>query len=330
MAEVLTHEPLEIGLVNNMPDSALKAAERQFGDLLKEAAANVEVRLRYFYLPGLPRGEAALMHMANYRSTECLWDTPLDGLIVTGATPAALTFEDEPYWANFIKLASWAEEQAMPVIWSCLAAHAAVKHLDGVPRHRLPRKLSGVFECHKATDHPLVTGLPSRWRAPHSRYNDLLEADLAAVGYTILSRLASGSPDMFMKRRNSLSLFAQGHLEYDRTTLALEYRRDMGKFLRGEWEERPDIPEGYYDPATERALSAWAVRARHTGGVPDPKPVTPLIEMVGASSWRPAGVRLFANWIAILLEERAMRRTSKLYWATHGIHTPNEMVWRVE
>ena len=37
--------PLVIGLVNNMPDGALKATEEQFGDLLHEAAGPAGIRL---------------------------------------------------------------------------------------------------------------------------------------------------------------------------------------------------------------------------------------------------------------------------------------------
>jgi homoserine trans-succinylase len=51
--------PINIGLVNNMPDAALVATEAQFQSLIARAAAGREVRLRLFSLPGVPRSAAA-------------------------------------------------------------------------------------------------------------------------------------------------------------------------------------------------------------------------------------------------------------------------------
>ena len=41
---------IHVGLVNNMPDAALRATELQFARLLKAAAGNLDVRLRLFSL----------------------------------------------------------------------------------------------------------------------------------------------------------------------------------------------------------------------------------------------------------------------------------------
>ena len=46
---------LTIGLVNNMPDAALQATERQFVALLGAAADGLTVRLARYALPGIPR-----------------------------------------------------------------------------------------------------------------------------------------------------------------------------------------------------------------------------------------------------------------------------------
>ncbi len=47
--------PIVIGLVNNMPDGALQATERQFSDLLSEASGNLLIFLRFFSRPELRR-----------------------------------------------------------------------------------------------------------------------------------------------------------------------------------------------------------------------------------------------------------------------------------
>ncbi|HXW41096.1 MAG TPA: homoserine O-succinyltransferase, partial [Xanthobacteraceae bacterium] len=78
---------ITIGLVNNMPDAALQATERQFVDLIRAATPNAVVLLKLFAIPELRRGDARYALDERYRDIAELWDTPLDGLIVTGAEP---------------------------------------------------------------------------------------------------------------------------------------------------------------------------------------------------------------------------------------------------
>src|SRR5579871_623316 len=83
-------EWIEIGLVNNMPDAALEAAEQQFVDLLGAAAGDAWVRLRFFSLPGIPRGERARHYLGrSYGDAGNICKAGLDGLIVTGTEPRA-------------------------------------------------------------------------------------------------------------------------------------------------------------------------------------------------------------------------------------------------
>ena len=53
-----------VGLVNNMPDSALESTETQFTRLLEAAAGSELVRLRFFTLPEVARTPAAREHIA--------------------------------------------------------------------------------------------------------------------------------------------------------------------------------------------------------------------------------------------------------------------------
>ncbi|MDR3576378.1 MAG: homoserine O-succinyltransferase, partial [Anaerolineaceae bacterium] len=93
---------LAIGLMNNMPDGALEATERQFVSLLDAASDNIQICLSLYSMPGVPRSEKGARHISNfYSSAENLGDMKLDGLIVTGREPRAQILEDEPYWASF-------------------------------------------------------------------------------------------------------------------------------------------------------------------------------------------------------------------------------------
>src|SRR6266704_3120357 len=79
---------LEIGLVNNMPDAALEATERQFRALLDAAADGIVVRLTLYGLPDVPRAEWGRRHVSSfYAGIGDLWDRHHDGLIVTGTEP---------------------------------------------------------------------------------------------------------------------------------------------------------------------------------------------------------------------------------------------------
>src|SRR6516225_9287352 len=74
---------LEIGVVNNMPDTALEATERQFLELLCAAADGLTVRLTLYALEGVSRSDTGERHIAiqGYSDVGELWDRRIDGLI---------------------------------------------------------------------------------------------------------------------------------------------------------------------------------------------------------------------------------------------------------
>jgi homoserine O-succinyltransferase/O-acetyltransferase len=299
-------DPIVIGLVNNMPDAALQTTERQFRELLFASSHN-SVRLRFFSLPELPRTEAGRSHISQrYEDISELWTSHLDGLIVTGTEPRAPALTDEPYWRTFAKLVDWADDHAISTVWSCLAAHAAVLHIDGISRCGFREKLSGVFDCMKATDHAIVEGVQARWRVPHSRYNDLPEVALASTGYHILSRLPGTGADMFVKQGKTLFLFVQGHLEYDPAALLREYRRDVRRFLAGERDSYPEMPSGYFDEDATAAFNAFRRQALANRGI-DLLPSFPaaIAEQQLAHSWLGPAVRIYANWLSYLAEQKS-------------------------
>ncbi|MGH9587933.1 MAG: homoserine O-acetyltransferase/O-succinyltransferase family protein, partial [Acidobacteriaceae bacterium] len=148
---------ITIGLVNNMPDGALESTERQFTSLLDAASGSTNVRLFLYSMTDIcRRGRAASRVRTLYSGVESLWDTPLDGIIVTGREPLAANLVDEPYWASFETLVEWAREHTHSAVWSCLAAHAAVLHCDGINRIKSPTKRCGIFDCSRSEDHFLT------------------------------------------------------------------------------------------------------------------------------------------------------------------------------
>jgi homoserine O-succinyltransferase len=308
---------IRIGLINNMPDAAFKATERQFVSLLNAASESVDIRLSLYVLPSIPRAESIVRRAAShYASVETLWDAGpndfagLDGLIVTGKDPATSDLRDEPCWAMMTQVIEWARENTHSTVWSCLAAHAAVLHMDGIQRRRNGDKHFGVFECARVSEHPLLAGAPPRFNVPHSRWNGVGAEDLEAHGYRMLARTADGDIDTFVKEGKSLFVFFQGHPEYEPDTLLREYRRDAERFLRREASAHPGIPRGYFDHATERALAALREKAM---SAPDDELRAHLATALKTSaienSWRGTAERIYRNW----LEQIRARKNASLH-----------------
>jgi homoserine O-succinyltransferase/O-acetyltransferase len=301
---------VHIGLINNAGDGALQSTERQFLTLLDAAAEGVAVHLSFFALPDVPRNDVGWRRIGTfYSSIEDLWNLRLDGLIVTGMEPRAATLEEEPYWASMTRVLEWAEQNTHSTIWSCLAAHAAVFHRDGIARRRLGAKRCGVFKCTQVSDHSLVAGIRSGFAMPHSRWNDLSEDELTACGYRILLRANGAGADTFVKQDKSLFVFFQGHPEYEARTLLHEYARDVRRYLGRECETYPEIPHGYLDRKAAEALKVFAKRA-----VRDRREEL-LADFPAASaernltaSWRSAAVRMYGNWLAYLCAMRDQPR----------------------
>jgi homoserine O-succinyltransferase len=255
-----------IGIVNNMPDSALAATERQFVGLVRNAMQGL-VDIRLYYLPAVPRGvEAAAQLASRYEPISALFRNRLDAMIVTGNEPRADQLDHEPYWHEFADLVDWASNNTRTTLWSCLAAHAAVLHLDGISRHRLAQKKSGVLTCRA-----LAGGLiapQAELNTCHSRMNELRAQDLRDGGYDIVTMAAGNQVDIFLKRFGSQFLFLQGHPEYDADSLMREYRRDVGRYLNGQRETYPEVPENYFDSETVLRMENYRTKAERTR---DPK-----------------------------------------------------------
>jgi len=294
-------QPIEIGLVNNMPDAALRATERQIRSLLDRSCGDLHFNLRVYTLPEMPRSEMGRELARNYRDIAELWKTPLDGIIVTGTEPRSEDLRDEPYWYTLTRLMEWADEHTTSSIWSCLAAHAALLHMDGIHRQRLDQKRFGVFECTRETNHFLTQGLPERLSMPHSRWNELAVDDLVAAGYSVLTRSAEAGADAFMKQRRSLFLFFQGHPEYDADTLLLEYRRDIGRYLRRERETYPTAPRGCFDgPVLQGVQMLRLLAAQHRDEATLAAFPLALATNHAENTWRETAAALYRNWLQYL------------------------------
>jgi homoserine O-succinyltransferase/O-acetyltransferase len=305
-------DPILIGLINNMPDSALQSTETQFGGLLHAAAGPQEVRLRLSSLPQLPRSPEALEHLTRsyWPIDEFLADPP-DALIVTGTEPRAPRLADEPYWQRLVELLAWTEAHTIASVWSCLAAHAVVEILDGIQRQRLAEKRCGVYAHSILEGHPLLAGVSAPLMMPHSRWNELPPGALRAAGYTLLSWSADTGADAFVRQApgRSLLVFFQGHPEYEATTLLREYRRDVGRYLSGQQPHYPTFPCGYFSADATAALSAFRDEAlvHRSPALLERFPFTTVAAAL-KNTWRPAAVAIYRNWLSLIAAARSATR----------------------
>lgn len=304
---------LTIALVNNMPDSALKATERQFMRLVETAAGAAVVRFHCFSLPSVKRSLQARSHVEkDYTDIAELSRLSIDGVIVTGAEPNAEALSNEPFWRDLSELIDWAKTNTRSAIWSCLAAHAAVLHLDGIERRQLRGKCSGIYDCGKSAEHWLTRGLPSPIKVAHSRFNALGEDDLASSGYQILTRSDRAGVDIFARKFDSQFIFFQGHPEYDALSLQREYMRDLARFLAGERDEYPAVPASYFDPPTEARLARFRERAL-VARAPTLAAELPGLTLRSDIAAGLVAKIIFRNWIGFLANEtKAAQPASQL------------------
>ena len=295
---------LHIGLLNMMPDAALQATERQFIHLVGSSNPIAQFFVYPFSLPELGRGDAARAHIEkHYFRFEDLADQGLDALIITGANVAQPRLEDEPFWAPLVEVVSWAEHNVASTFCSCLATHALVKHYYDIDRVRLPQKQWGVYTHRIASaKHPLLRDVNTRFDAPHSRYNDVSRQQFEAAGCTVLAESDVGvhlavSPDGIRV------VYFQGHPEYGAVSLLKEFKREYNRYIAGERDRPPRIPENFLRPEGEQ-LARRLIESleRGAGGrSPAPFPEDELLPYCD-NTWGDTGKAFVNNWLGLVYQ----------------------------
>ena len=298
---------VKIALVNNMPDPALEDTELQFFELLEAASGDLPIFVKLCSLPAVPRTDRVQPHLKSfYSGLDDLWNDHVDAAIITGTEPRQPDLRQEPYWAELTQIMDWAEHNTASTVLSCLAAHAGVLHSDGIPRHRLNDKRFGVFDSKKIFEHTLTAQLASPVRFPHSRWNEVRADELHACGYAVLTESERAGVDVFVKNKGkSLFVHFQGHPEYGAQTLQKEYRRDIKRFLRGERETYPNMPEGYFDPRAAKALVDFEKRALQDRREEVMEHFPASAQGTLESAWTSSAIGLYRNWLRYIISRKA-------------------------
>ena len=243
--------PLRIAILNLMPTKI--TTENQIIRLLSNSPLQIELTLLRVssHIPA----NVSPKHMETfYRTFDDVRGEKFDGLIITGAPVENLEFRDVDYWDELCEIMRWSKTNVYSTLHLCWAAQAALHFHYGIPKYPLPQKMFGVFK-HKTLEptHPLLRGFDEEFVAPHSRHTEVRHDDIAACPkLEILAESDEAGVYLIASRRRRL-FYVTGHSEYDNSTLAAEYFRDVNRGLDIE------IPKHYFpdDNPKNIPLNVW-------------------------------------------------------------------------
>ena len=247
--------PLKIVIVNLMPTKI--ATETQLARVLSNSPLQVEMTL-------VTMGSHESTHISQehmdsfYKTIDEIKDEYFDGMRLTGAPVEKLPYEEVDYWKELCEIFEFAKKKVYSSMFICWGAQAALYYHYGIDKHILDKKVFGVFEHRVLRPHnPLVRGFDEIFYAPHSRYTEVRRKDIEKEpALRILADSREVGPHI-ISTENGRQIFVMGHQEYDKGTLAGEYRRDAGKGLD------TAVPENYFrnDDPDDEIMFRWRSHA---------------------------------------------------------------------
>jgi len=230
--------PLKVIILNLMP--VKEVTENQLLRLISNSPLQVDVVL--LRTESYDSKHTAISHLKQfYKTFSQIKDEKFDGLVITGAPVENMDFSNVLYWDELTDIIKWADSNVFSTLYICWAAQAGLFYHYDIPKHQLPKKISGIFEhtlCSKTN--PIVRGFDDSFLAPHSRNTEVRREDiLKHPSLEILSESKEAGVYL-VASKNLRHIYVTGHSEYDADTLHNEYQRDLGKGLNIE------IPKHYY------------------------------------------------------------------------------------
>ena len=292
---------LHIGLLNMMPDAALRATERQFFRLVGESNQIAQFYMHPFTLPQLERGSEARDYIKRYYGTfEQIKEDGLDALIITGANVIGPELSHQCFWEPLIEVLDWSYANVPSTLCSCLATHAVMEFRYGQKRRPLGYKRWGVYP-HKVLKrwHPLVADMNTRFDVPHSRFNQIDRIQFDAAGVQVLVESPVAGVHLAVSEDLFRLVFFQGHPEYDIISLIKEYKREVKLFFSGGRSDYPPFPEHYFTQQMQALLNEYQdhiISAKQRGkDMPEfpEKIITPYLD----NTWHDSAEAVLNNWI---------------------------------
>ena len=264
--ERATHQdirPLQILILNLMPTKI--ETETQLLRLLGNSPLQLDIDLLQT-VTHISKNTSREHLLEFYQTFADVQKNKYDGMIITGAPVESLDFTQVDYWDELCEIMDWSVTNVYSTLHICWGAQAGLYHHHHIPKYPLPQKLSGIFR-HRLIDpqHPLTRGFDEMFYIPHSRYTEVHQDDIDKKESLQLLALSETAGAAIIATKDARQVFITGHCEYDRYTLANEYKRDVARGIH------PALPQNYF-PGN------------------DPDAVPPLV-------WRGHANLLFANWL---------------------------------
>lgn len=243
--------PLQLGLLNLMPNK--QRTELQFARLIGATPLQVDLTLVRIS-EHVSKNTSEDYLNTFYKKWEDIRDKKFDGFIVTGAPIAHLPFEEVRYWPEMVEIMNWTQTNVHSPLFICWGVQAALYHFHNVKRRRRAEKAFGVYRHQiKAERSPYLRGFSDDFAIPVSRYNDIDRSTLPADG-SLEVLIDSDEVGLCMLDDHKYrALYMLNHFEYDNTSLAEEYQRDVEAGLS------PKLPVNYFphDDPSQRPINTW-------------------------------------------------------------------------
>lgn len=255
--------PLQIGLLNLMPNKI--RTEVQIARLI--GATPLQVELTLVRIGGHRAKNTSEEHLLSFYNT---WDEikhrKFDGFIITGAPVETLDYQDVTYWDEMEQIFEWTKTNVHSTFNICWGAMAAVWHFHRVPKYELAKKAFGVYRHRNLQPASVyLNGFSDDFQIPVSRWTEIRGEDVRQVPELEILMESDETGVCLLREEEGNRLYIFNHVEYDSTSLAEEYFRDI------EAGNQIDLPQNYFPQN-------------------DPK-LTPQ------NRWRSHAHLLFGNWI---------------------------------
>lgn len=257
-AESQDIRPLKIGLLNLMPKKI--QTETQFARLI--GASPLQTELSLIRMSEHETKNTAAEHMSEfYQPFRDVRDQKFDGLIMTGAPIEHLDFEDVTYWSELCEIFEWTQSNVHSTFGICWGGMAMINYFHGVKKHMLPAKQFGCYRHRNLqSDSPYLRGFSDDLVMPVSRWTEMRRPEIEAAGLPVLLDSPEVGPALVEDSAHR-ALYIFNHLEYDSTTLAEEYHRDLANVqVDG---ATIALPVNYFphDDPSQKPLNRWRSHA---------------------------------------------------------------------
>ena len=255
--------PLRILLFNLMPTKIVTETQ------ILRALSNSPLQVEVVFLNTKTHASKNTPHehlVDFYKTFDEIENEKFDGMIITGAPVENMEFEEVDYWDELTSVREWSKSHVTSTLHICWGAQAGLYYHYGIKKHRLEKKMSGVFEHRvQKKKNKLVRGFDETFFAPHSRHTETRIEEVKAVPELDIIAVSDEAGLYLAASKDGKHVFVMGHSEYDADTLDKEYKRDSERGLN------PEIPVNYY------------------------KNNNPLLRPV--MRWRAHSTLLFVNWL---------------------------------